>query len=215
MLVTDIILLEWDRAFELLVSWADEYQHRYILVSYEAVAALRVMFDTDQLNIQYHNYSKSWCNIFQSLNAVRTLQHVLVYRKKVWTLSNLWGYISHLKTKPINCDGARRSWKSLDWMVIIIVSCILWFYTVSTAHFHFKLCRVYPQPWKVLREEKTQHSSSSFSLSLLLRENCLLFLWQIMRLILFSLIFIQNKRMVCVSVNTYISSPSTLDRLSR
>lgn len=34
-----------------------------VLMSYELVAAFRVMVDTDQLNIQYHNYSKSWCNV--------------------------------------------------------------------------------------------------------------------------------------------------------
>ena len=32
-------------------------------MSYELVAAFRVIVDTDQLNIQYHNYSKSWCNV--------------------------------------------------------------------------------------------------------------------------------------------------------
>ena len=40
-------------------------------------------------------------------------------------------------------------------------------------------------------------------ISLLLREKCLLFPWKIMRLILFSLIFIQTKHMVCVSMNTF------------
>lgn len=34
-----------------------------VLMNYELVAAFRVMVDTDQLNIQYHNYSKSWCNV--------------------------------------------------------------------------------------------------------------------------------------------------------
>lgn len=32
-------------------------------MSYELVAAFRIMVDTDQLNVQYHNYSKSWCNV--------------------------------------------------------------------------------------------------------------------------------------------------------
>lgn len=46
------------------MSRTDEYQEqRYVLVSYELVAALRVMVDTDQLNIQYHNYSKSRCSV--------------------------------------------------------------------------------------------------------------------------------------------------------
>lgn len=32
-------------------------------MSYELVLQVRVMVDTDQLYIQYHNYSKSWCNV--------------------------------------------------------------------------------------------------------------------------------------------------------
>lgn len=52
-------------------------------MSYELVAAFRVMVDTDQLNIQYHNYSKSWCNVFHmesgvnlgALGGAQTLQH--------------------------------------------------------------------------------------------------------------------------------------------
>lgn len=50
----------------MLASWADGYHclaKVYVLMSYEPVAAFRVMVDTDQLNIQYHNYSKSWCNV--------------------------------------------------------------------------------------------------------------------------------------------------------
>lgn len=68
----DVILLEWEReegggaGFELPASGADGYHcltKVYVLMSYELVAAFRVMVDTDQLNIQYHNYSKSWCNV--------------------------------------------------------------------------------------------------------------------------------------------------------
>lgn len=56
--------MDWGDGIELLVSRANEYQgQRYVLVSYEGVAAFRVMGDTDQLNIQYYNYSKSWCNV--------------------------------------------------------------------------------------------------------------------------------------------------------
>lgn len=50
----------------MLTSWADGYYRLakvYVHMSYELVAAFRVMVDTDQLNIQYHNYSKSWCNV--------------------------------------------------------------------------------------------------------------------------------------------------------
>lgn len=54
----------WGDGIELLVSGTDEYhEQRYVLVSYEVVAAFRVMADTGQLNFQYHNYSKSWCNV--------------------------------------------------------------------------------------------------------------------------------------------------------
>lgn len=55
-----------ETGFELLSSWADEYYSLakvYVLVSYEIVAAYRVMVGIDQLYIQYHNYSKSWCNV--------------------------------------------------------------------------------------------------------------------------------------------------------
>ena len=55
-----------ETGFELLASWEDGNHclaKVYVLMSYELVAAFRVMVDTDQLNIQYHNYSKSWCNV--------------------------------------------------------------------------------------------------------------------------------------------------------
>lgn len=43
--------------------WIHQQAKVHVAVSYERVAAFRVMVDTDQLNIQYHNYSKSWCNV--------------------------------------------------------------------------------------------------------------------------------------------------------
>lgn len=49
-----------------VLNWADGYHclaKVYVLMSYELVVAFRVTVDTDQLNIQYNNYSKSWCNV--------------------------------------------------------------------------------------------------------------------------------------------------------
>lgn len=64
--------------------------------------------------------------------------------------------------------------------------------------------------WGVCRENKTHIPPSSGQASSRLRErereiesNVFLFLWKIMRLILFRLIFSQTKHMVCVSANTF------------
>lgn len=68
-----------ETGFELLTSSADGYHclaKVYVLMSYKLVAAFRVMVDTDQLNIQYHNYSKSWCNVSHMGSSInQTLQH--------------------------------------------------------------------------------------------------------------------------------------------
>lgn len=62
--------------------------------------------------------------------------------------------------------------------------------------------------WGVCRENKTHIPPSSGQASSLMREreiesNVFLFLWKIMRLILFRLIFSQTKHTVCVSANTF------------
>lgn len=51
-------------------------RYECVLMSYAPVVAFRVMVDTDQLNIQYHNYSKSWCNVFHMESSInlRTLR---------------------------------------------------------------------------------------------------------------------------------------------
>lgn len=61
-----IIGMSEETDFELLASWADGYHcpaKVYVFMSYVLITSFRVMVDTDQLYIQYHNYSKSWCNV--------------------------------------------------------------------------------------------------------------------------------------------------------
>lgn len=77
---------------------------------------------------------------------------------------------------------------------------------VADMCFHCKPCRVFPAHGKVLRQNKTHIPQLGAQVlpSLPLREKCLLFFpCRVMRLIFFSLIFIQTKHMVCVRTNTF------------
>lgn len=116
---TDVILLERGRgdSFELLVRRADGYHclaKVYVLMSYELVAAFRVMVDTDQLNIQYHNYSKSWCNVSHmdssiNLRPLEEPKHCntaihYITESRMLIFINPLGCISNPKMKLINYD---------------------------------------------------------------------------------------------------------------